>query len=122
MALAYNHEADMTLERATGPIIDSVTYSDGGKTATVKFRNVGDGLKTVDGASEVKGFLGLSATNRPTLTVTATITGKDIVTVKCDKAMSGVAYNAVSANYFGVDINLANSYDCPAGAFMLNKD
>ena len=112
----------MTMEKATGPIVESVTYSKDGKTATVKFKNVGDGLKTIDGASEVKGFAGLSSANTPKANgVTAKITGKDTVEVKASFELAGVAYNTVSENYFGETINLANSEGNPAGAFMLNK-
>lgn len=122
IALAVNGEAGMTMEKATGPIVESVTYSKDGKTATVKFKNVGDGLKTIDGASEVKGFAGLSSANTPKANgVTAKITGKDTVEVSASFALAGVAYNTVSENYFGETINLANSEGNPAGAFMLNK-
>ena len=122
IALAVNGEGGMTMEKATGPIVESVTYSTDGKTATVKFKNVGSGLKTIDGAAEVKGFKGLSGPN--TLSgnsVTAKITGTDTVEVKASFSLAGVAYNAVSANFFGETINLANSEGNPAGAFMLNK-
>ena len=121
IALAVNGEAGMTLGQATGPIVESVTFSSDGKTATIKFKNVGDGLKTIDGG-ELKGFLGCPAVNKPTLKVTATITGKDTVEVKAMSEMRGVAYNAVSENYFGDQINLANSYGQPAGAFMLPRE
>ena len=150
IALAVNGEAGMTLGQATGPIVESVTFSSDGKTATIKFDNIGLGLKsygnvlkgvkvitntawttplsavistsdTIDGG-ELKGFLGCPAVNKPTLKVTATITGKDTVEVKAMSEMRGVAYNAVSENYFGYQINLANSYGQPAGAFMLPRE
>ena len=122
IAMAVNGEGGMTMEKATGPIIESITYSSDGKTATVKFKNVGDGLKTIDGDSNVKGFLGLVADD--TLNkkeVTAKITGKDTVEVKASYELKGLAYNAISENYFGVEINLANSEGNPAGAFMINR-
>ncbi len=122
IALAVNGEGDMTMEKATGPIIDSITYSSDGKTATVKFKNVGDGLKTIDGDAKVKGFLGLVGEN--TLSkkeVDATITGKNTVEVKASFELKGIAYNAVSENFFGETINLANSEGNPAGAFMINR-
>lgn len=120
IALALNGEAGMTLEQATGPIVESVTFSSDGKTATIKFKNVGDGLKTTDG-EDPRGFLGCPAVNKPTMKVTAKITGKDTVEVTGMSEMQGVAYNAVSENYFGDEINLANSYGQPAGAFMLKR-
>lgn len=123
IALAVNGEGGMTMEKATGPIIESVTYSSDGKTATVKFKNVGAGLKTIDGDSEVKGFMGLSAPNTLSGTkVTAKIVGTDTVEVTSSAAMKGIAYNAISTNFFGETINLANSEGNPAGAFLLNKD
>lgn len=121
IALAVNGEAGMTLEQATGPIVESVTFSSDGKTATIKFKNVGDGLKTTDG-EDPRGFLGCPAVNKPTMKVTAKITGKDTVEVTGMSEMRGVAYNAVSENYFGDEINLANSYGQPAGAFMLARN
>ena len=110
----------MTLEQATGPIVESVSFSKDGKTATIKFKNVGEGLKTTDG-EDPRGFLGCPAVNKPTMKVTAKITGKDTVEVTGMSEMQGVAYNAVSENYFGDEINLANSYGQPAGAFMLKR-
>ena len=122
IALAVNGEGGMTMEKATGPIIDSVSYSSDGKTAIVKFKNVGSGLKTIDGADEVKGFVGLAAANTlSNNTVTAKITGTDTVEVKASFKLEGIAYNAKYDNFFGETINLANSEGNPAGVFMINK-
>ena len=122
IALAVNGEGGMTMEKATGPVVESVEYGKDGKTAVVKFKNVGEGLKTTDGGDTVKGFLGVSnAASIRLENVTAKITGKDTVEITAGFDLQGVAYNAVAENYFGAEINLANSEGSPAGAFMLYK-
>ena len=121
IACAVNGEEGFTLENASGPIVESVTYSKNGKTATIKYKNVGNGLKTTDGGNTVRGFTGLSAPHTLGEHLTGTITGKDTVVVKSDKALAGIAYNAVEWYYFGDEINLCNSAGIPAGAFLLNK-
>ncbi|MBO4326972.1 MAG: hypothetical protein J5950_06850 [Clostridia bacterium] len=122
IALALHGEGGMTMEKATGPIVESVSYSSDGKTAIIKFKNVGSGLKTIDGAAEVKGFAGLTAANNPSKkSVTAKIVGTDTVEVTASFELYGVAYNCVSENFFGESINLANGEGNPAGAFMLNR-
>ena len=122
IACAFKHEGGISMENASGPIVESVTYSNDYKTATIKFKNVGDGLKTIDGSSNVKGFFKVISKDNPSTELTATITGKDTVTVSYTYALAGVAYNTGNYGYyFGETLNLCNSAGIPAGAFILNR-
>ena len=120
IACAVNGEEGFALENASGPIVESVTYSKNLKTVTIKYKNVGDGLKTTDGGNTVRGYNGLTGPHTLGEALTGTITGKDTVEVKSDSALMGIAYNAITWYYFGDEINLCNSAGIPAGAFLLN--
>lgn len=109
------------LAQATGPILDSWTLSDDGKTATLTFKNVGDGLKTCDGG-DVKGFMAVYDNySLSSKDITVKITSSNTITVTSSKAMRGVAYNAVSENYYGEDINLCNSFGEAAAAVLVQE-
>lgn len=114
-------DKSLEMEKATGPIVESVTVGENGKTITIKFKNVGDGLKTIDGAKLVSGFYGIKKGGNQTakVPVKATITANDTITIVASTAIAGVAYNIDPENFFGVDINLCNSYDMPASAFWI---
>lgn len=116
----------MNFEEATGPVVESITYSSDGKNAVVKFKNVGDGLKTSDGGTEVLGFrVFIKAGNKVIETkANAVISSNDTVTVSglTSKSIVGIAYNTVADNYYGRDINLCNSFSMPASAFLVFKD
>ena len=121
IACAFNGEGDITMDNASGPIIESVTYSADGLTAIIKYKNVGDGLKTIDGSDTVRGFNNVSSGNYAGTSVTGTIVGKDTVEVKLISKSYGVGYNIKTTYYFGDEINLCNSAGIPAGAFMLKR-
>lgn len=113
-----------TLETATGPIFESVEFSDDYKTAVLTFSNVGEGLTTVDGGKTVNGFTYMrgayTINNKKGSTITAEITAPNQITVTCSASMrSGVVYNGIDQNFYGDQINLCNSYGCPAGAFFV---
>ena len=112
-----------TLESATGPIFESVEFSGDYKTAVLTFTNVGDGLTTSDGGTAVNGFTymrGAYTINNKKVSITAEITAPNQITVTCSASMkNGVVYNAVAENFYGKEINLCNSYGCPAGAFFV---
>ena len=113
-----------TLESATGPIFESVEFSSDYKTAVLTFGNVGEGLTTSDGGTEVKGFTFMrgsyTVNNKKGATITAEITAPNQITVTCSASMkNGVVYNGVAGNFYGEGINLCNSYGCPAGAFFV---
>ncbi len=107
------------LDESTGPILKDYAISEDRKTVTLTFENVGEGLATSDGVNTVKGFVAfnrvgaLSTTN----TLTATITGKDQITVTAKSAMYGIAYNCVMDNFYGKQVNLCNSHGRIAAAF-----
>ena len=111
----------LPMERATGPIVESVTISENGQMITIKFTNVGSGLKTTDGSNVVTGFMGIKkgTTKVANATVKATITSEDTITIIAGTKLAGIAYNISAENFFGVDINLCNSYGLPASAFWI---
>jgi len=113
-----------TLDEATGPILESITESNGNKTFTLKFSNYGEGLTTADGSNIVKGFVAISKSFQiETRTqVTAEITAPDTIVVTCSRASAGVAYNAFPENFYGDQINLCDSYGNPAKAFWAKVD
>ena len=110
-----------TLEEAGGPIFKSYELSEDGMTAVITFSNVGDGLTTADGGTDVIGVVGLLDKPYRTETVSpvsATITAKDQITVVFDAAVKAVAYNRDTQDYYGETINLCNSANIPALAFI----
>ena len=52
----------------------------------------------------------------------ATITAPNQITVECTASISGLAYNAITYNVYGVDVNLCNSEGVPAGATVFLKE
>ena len=110
-----------SLETATGPIFKSAEISADKKTVVITFTNVGDGLSTKDSGSTVLGIVGLKANATAHCVidpVSVTITGKDHITVVFNTEVKAVAYNYDPQNFYGEDINLCNSFGCPAAAFL----
>ena len=113
-----------TLETATGPILEKAEFSEDRKTVVLTFTNVGEGLKTTDGGTEVKGFTFMrnsyTINNKKGSTIKAEITAPNQITVTCSASMkNGVVYNGAADNFFGNQINLCNSYGNPACAFFI---
>ncbi len=113
-----------TLDEATGPILESYELSSNRKTLTLKFSNCGEGLTTSDGGTTVVGFSGLTNKNETTtkINVVAEITAPDTITITFNKASCGVAYNFVAENFFGVDVNLCDSYGNPAKGIWIFEE
>ncbi len=111
------------LDEVTGPILKEYTISEDRKTATLTFDNVGTGLTTADGGSDIKGFCAINRIGNliTEVTLTATITAPDQVTVTADKSMYGVAYNCVLDNFYGKSVNLCNSNGQIAAAFTYSE-
>ena len=110
-----------SLDDATGPVYHSATISEDKKTAVIKFSNVGQGLTTADGGVAVQGIVGFL--NKEFVLnviepVSATITGKDEITVVFDKEIKAVAYNYSTSDCYGDTLNLCNSAGIPAIAFI----
>jgi hypothetical protein len=116
IACAFKGEGGVTMDNASGPILESVTVAADGRTATVKYKNVGDGLRTVDGSDTVRGFSALSTSN-VSIDLTGRITGPDTVEVVLPSSSNGLGYNVRTSYYFGDQLNLCNSSGIPAGAF-----
>ena len=124
LAAALNGEAGKTVAQGNGPILVSMEVLEGGNKAILTYENVGEGLKTTDGGNTVKGFV-LYRKNCTVNTrgeITATITAPNQITVECTSSITGLAYNAVTYNVFGVDVNLCNSEGVPAGATVILKE
>ena len=121
IACAVNGEGGIAMSNASGPIVESVTFSADKKTATIKYKNVGDGLKTIDGSDKVKGFTVGVSKNVARTAVEGKISGKDTVIVTSSSAIGCLGYNNIVTYFFGTEINLCNSAGIPAGAFMVNS-
>ncbi len=121
LAAALNGEGGKTVAQGNGPILVSMELSEDKKTAILTYENVGEGLKTTDGGTAVKGFhiYRKNVTLNPRAELTATITAPNQITVTSSSAISGLAYNAITTNVYGVDINLCNSEGVPAGATVM---
>ena len=125
LAAAVNGEGGKTKEQGNGPILVKMEVSEDGKKAVLTYESVGDGLKTTDGGNIVKGFViyKKNCSIDVNAKITATITAHNQITIESDTAITGIAYNAITTNVYGVDINLCNSKNIPAGAtIMINAN
>ena len=121
LAAALNGEAGKTVEQGNGPILVMMELSEDGKTAVLTYENVGEGLRTSDGGAEVKGFVlyRKNCTLNSRAEITATITAPNQITLVSSSKITGLAYNAITTNVYGVDVNLCNSVGVPAGATVM---
>ncbi len=124
LAAALNGEGGKTMAQGNGPILVSMEVLEGGKKAVLTYENVGEGLKTTDGGTNVKGFhvYRKNVSLNPRAELTATITAPNQITIVSDTSISGLAYNAITYNVYGVDVNLCNSEGVPAGATVILKE
>ena len=124
LAAAVNGEGGKTMAQGNGPILVSMEILEGGKKAILTYENVGEGLKTSDGGTTVKGFqiYRKNVSLNPRAELTATITAPNQITIVSDNSISGLAYNAITYNVYGVDVNLCNSEGVPAGATVILKE
>ena len=123
IACAANAEGGVRMSQAGGPVVESVTFSSDYRKATVKFKNVGYGLKTSDRQRLVKGFnVMLKNEIVYTFEVKARLVGRDTVEITCDTPFDGVVYHSITMNSFCNGITLENSAGIPAGAFMYKSE
>ena len=119
MACAFNSEDGFTMDSTSGPIIESVTFSEDGKAATLKYKNVGDGLKTVDGSDTVRGYSAITSGYTVAIDLTGTIVAPDTVKITASFTLKGLAYNIKTHYFFGDEMNLCNSAGITAGSFLI---
>ena len=106
------------IDKAEGPIVTSCEFSADGKTATVKFTNVGDGLKWYGNAKKgVKVLQGFSWTDPASVEITA----PDTMVITSSKAMKRVVYNNARDNSFPETLTLCNSNDVPCAAWLFTR-
>ena len=109
------------LEEAAGPILVSMEQSEDRKTAILTFTNVGEGLMTSDGSSDVLGFATLNYNKRQRISRTYDegdhiVAAPNQITLVSDKPFDGIAYNCMFSYTYGKEITLCNSYGTPACA------
>ena len=97
---------------ASGPTFDKLDL--GGKTATVTFASVGDGLKVA--GDELHGFAACGADNK-FYPATAKLDGKNRVALNCDKVEKITAVRFGWVNFAKPALNLFNSAGLPAAPF-----
>ncbi len=110
------------LELVSGPVLESVSY--GATNATLKFKNVGSGLKTADGGNEIKGIEIMVNTTGIYEWRDATgeiFLGKDRIVVDSKDQIFGVRYNRNPEHSFPYQLNLCNSHGMPSIAFVNYK-
>ena len=115
--LAETYETG-NIAAAEGPIVTSCEFSADGKTATIKFTNVGDGLKWYgDVKKGIRTLEGFSWTDPASIEITA----PDTLVIKTNKAIKRVVYNIVRDNSFPETVTLCNSNDIPCAAWMFTR-
>ena len=106
------------IDTAEGPIVTSCEFSSDGKTATVKFTNVGDGLKwygnVKKGIKVLQGFTWADASS-------VEITAPDTLVITSSKAIKRVVYNNARDNSFPETLTLCNSNDVPCAAWLFTR-
>ncbi|MDR2382500.1 MAG: hypothetical protein LBD76_01270 [Prevotellaceae bacterium] len=110
--MVYNHAGEYT-----APVFDS--FRTQGDTLIVKFAHVGDGLKTVTGINDVRGF---AIYNEDSIYVgaKARIISADEVAVWNERVKNPLNVTYAWATY-NVISNLANSVDIPAAPFRSDR-
>ncbi len=107
------------LELVSGPVLESTVY--GATNVTLKFKNVGSGIKGAYDASELKGIEIMVNTTGIYEWRDATgeiIVGKDKVVIDSADQIFGVRYSRAPEATFPNQLNLCNSYGMPAIAFV----
>jgi sialate O-acetylesterase len=110
--LVYNQSGEYT-----APVFDSFTVS--GDTVIVKFAHVGEGLKTVNGIDEVRGFA-LCGEDSIYVGAKARIISSDEVAVWNERLKDPEQVTYAWATY-NVTSNLANSVDISAAPFRSER-
>jgi len=125
MVLA-NQYGQGDIDYCAGPLCDKVEYVDD-YTAVITFKYVGDGLEAYseDESGDLYGFQVLTNDENYQEWSNAfdvEIISNNQVRVKYGDPIYGVRYNAVTEYYFPANVNLMNSNEVPAAAFVDYKN
>ncbi len=108
------------LDYTEGPIPVSYELSDEGKSVTVKFAHVGDGL-TVSGDTLLGFKVMTKAKNKWADPSSAEIVGKDCVKVTSGSPITSVGYNTVKDESFPESLTLCSSSGVPCASFRFSS-
>lgn len=114
----YNLVYDTAKSEYTAPVFES--FSVEGNAVTVKFSHVGDGLKTIEGYDDVRGFA-VCDESGVYVNANARIISKDEVLVWSD-GVSKPTNVTYAFSTFNFTANLCNSVDIPAAPFRSSRE
>lgn len=112
----YNMVYDPAKPVYSAPVVDEITFGEG--VAKVTFKNAGEGLRTIDGGSDVIGFT-VAGTNGQHVNTDAHITDKNTVEVSL-AGVKDAKYISYAWRNFNINSNLCNSAAMPAAPFRNN--
>ncbi|MBP5207613.1 MAG: hypothetical protein J6330_04060 [Clostridia bacterium] len=101
-----------------GPRAVSCVFSADGKTATIRFTNVGSGLKAYNNVLKGVKVITNTAWTSPS---SATITSKDTIVVRTASKMLWVGYNTARSDSYPETMTLGNSAGVPSSAWQFSN-
>ena len=106
------------IEDTEGPRAVSCTFSNGGRTATIKFTNVGGGLKAYGNALK-----GIKVITKDVWTspLSAVITSDDTIVVLTASKMLWVGYNTARSDSYPETLTLCSGTDVPSSAWQFSN-
>lgn len=112
----YNMVYDPAKHVCSAPVVDEITFGEG--VAKVTFKNAGEGLRTIDGGSDVIGFT-VAGSDGLHVNTEARITDKNTVEVSL-AGVKDAKYISYAWRNFNINSNLCNSAAMPAAPFRNN--
>ncbi len=106
------------IEDTEGPRAVSCTFSNGGRTATIKFTNVGGSLKAYGNALK-----GIKVITKDVWTspLSAVITSDDTIVVLTASKMLWVGYNTARSDSYPETLTLCSGTDVPSSAWQFSN-